>query len=201
MGTVAKMIVLLSIWCGFFVQMINAYCNFPTYTWQNDPNIPPSSCGKDNKVFVGGTFEVNDIHQCEDACRNTYTCWVFTYNEQYKTCGLRTFSPQGQIDLPGTKIGRKYQGYLPSCDNKVFVGKALTIASGNSGDCQSSCQSNTRCKSWTWKGVDELCVHNYEPTPKEIPVNPLDNIVSGPKNCRGVFFDASPPPRDTRPPP
>merc|ERR1711915_449847 len=139
MGAVVKMIALLYIWCSFCFPMFYAFCNFATSSWPIGSD--PSPCGIPNKVFAGGSFAVTNVEQCEDICRNIYSCRFFTYNTIFGTCGIRTFEPSGQIDLANTRVGRKVQGLIPSCDGKVFVGKTYSIPNGNTGDCQSSCQS------------------------------------------------------------
>ena len=106
------------------------------------------------------------------------------------THSYRSYSPNSYVlGSPLQRVGTKKDGLLsPEFDGKIFVGKAVEIAGGNSLDCQRSCQRDFNCISWTWNkagGLNpETCVHNYGRTERKLGVPAVSKIVSGSKYCK-----------------
>ena len=69
----------------------------------------------------------------------------------------------------------------------MLVGQKVFIHGGGTYDCQQSCQTDNKCKSWTWSKLgslnSETCIHNYGDTVEKIFVGPASNVVSGAKFC------------------
>ena len=156
-------------------------CNFTPPTATVSFGLAASPCGEANKIFVGKSFPVGNLNACENLCKRSRACHIFTYRNG--NCGLRSYQPKGVIALENTRIGFKDTGVLPQCDGKVFVGDAVILPGGSSGDCQRICQGSLECKSWTWKGNEELCVLNFGSTARILDVPTFANIVSGPRKC------------------
>jgi len=147
-----------------------------------NPTNKKSACGEDNLIFVEDSFPVSSVENCGDICKNVPSCQFFTYNSGF--CGIRDYTPGGIVTgSPQQQIGSKNGEVLP-CNGKVFVGKAVKIPGGNSFDCQTSCQKDPLCNSWTWKKTESICSHNYGQTQRKLPTPPASGIVSGPKFCQ-----------------
>merc|ERR1712215_18347 len=171
-------------WACFFFKTVSSSCNYMTSTAYADLQ-DEAPCGREDTIFVEGSIAVKDVTQCLNICRHVACCEFFTYNTLSKTCGIRNYRPGGQIDIQDTKIGTSH-GILTGCTNKVLVGKTVRIRGGNTGDCDCSCQIDRRCKSWTWRRTDELCIHNYGDTRRQLKVPPISKIVSGLKCTRCI---------------
>ena len=62
-----------------------------------------------------------------------------------------------------------------------------TIKASNAEECQRSCQNVAACKFWTFLKSAKQCFIKWNQNKASKHTNPED-IVSGPKFCKGIFL-------------
>ena len=79
-----------------------------------------------------------------------------------------------------------------------YTGKQIRTTTANTPDgCQQACQSEDRCKHWTWKKPTKQCTL-FETEDKLLEFQDVDesfevsDVVSGPKICKGTSHTIRP---------
>ena len=106
----------------------------------------------------------------------------FTWNEGSKGCGIRTFTTTNYVKATGQTSATRNGEFL---DGLVLVGKALKLRDRET--CLKECKADDKCFSCTYNDESSdnpnICVLNYGPIQRKLPLGPDSGISSAAKDC------------------
>ena len=108
----------------------------------------------------------------------------FTWNQKSQGCGIRTFIPSNYIKATGQTSATKNGHFL---NGLVLVGKALKLRDRETCLKLKACQADGKCFSSTYNDETSdnpnICVLNYGPIQRKLPLGPDSGVSSAPKDC------------------
>ena len=116
----------------------------------------------------------------------TFIVQFFTWNDGTNGCGIREYPFSGIVNAMGQKTGPKTSSSaVDILENKVLVGNALFTADQKS--CWKACKNDDKCQSCTFNDHTSpnpnVCVLNYGPTERQLPLGANSGVASAPKEC------------------
>lgn len=122
--------------------------------------------GTDRRGSDFTDFRVRDLGECQSACRNDHRCLAYSFDRRESRCWLKNGTPAASSErnhVSGVKVSENQNvvdgsGGFVVRDGFDQPGNDFgRVAEPDAASCQARCESNPRCRAFTFDRREERC--------------------------------------------